>query len=232
MVEQAVPPSEAELWDDGCSNDKPRNLFVIPEVVRIFHIERPRRILDIGAGTGYIARQVAASLKYETSWTLLDPNSDRLGVATLRKPAAMLASVANSELQAFANGVNRYDAALAAFTLLEIDDLTAFAAAVWTLLVDRAVLIVALPDSWMDVLEASVSQALIASQFLHGRVSLKKIDKFTKRSYPFKAVRLEVIIQCFLSLGFHLCEIVRSETEETFLLTFRRCVGEQSRACA
>jgi SAM-dependent methyltransferase len=217
--------SEAERWDDGCRNDSRRNAFVIPEVARILAVERPSSVLDVGAGTGYVAREVDRRLDIRPEWVLLDINAGRLDLANRLKPRAMAQRTLESDITTFVASEQRFSAALATFTLLEITDVIAFAGSVWQLLVQHGVLIIALPDAWEDVIAESVSRPSSISEYINGRTSLNKVDKFTETPYPFEALRIEALIQCFLELGFHLCEIIRSQLEKTFVLTFRRCAG-------
>lgn len=220
-------PSEAQLWDNGCRTDPPRNLFVIPEVARILSVERPARVLDVGAGTGYVAREIDKLLAYRPEWTLLDINSERLQLAASLKPQAMVQETLCSDVTRFSGSTSAFDAALATFTLLEISDIAGFAGALWGLLSAGAVLIVALPDAWEDVLAASAARPEVLQEYLGGQTSILKIDKFTSNPYPFRAIRLEVLVQCFLSMGFHLCEILQPAEGSIFLLTFRRCLEAQ-----
>lgn len=70
--------SEAERWELGSRDDAIRNGFVIPALADIIEQGRPQTILDIGAGTGYVARGINALLSFEPAWTLIDLNRERL----------------------------------------------------------------------------------------------------------------------------------------------------------
>jgi ubiquinone/menaquinone biosynthesis C-methylase UbiE len=72
---------KAERWEIGCRNDPVRNDFLIPNLIRVIDALKPDRILDIGAGTGYIPRLVDDGLSYRAVWTLIDINSSRLEVS-------------------------------------------------------------------------------------------------------------------------------------------------------
>src|SRR5688500_15971391 len=81
--------SEAERWEGGSADDPIRNQFVIPTLAGIIQDHRPRAILDVGAGTGYVARKIDALLDAKPFWTLSDLKADRLQLAQANQPADM-----------------------------------------------------------------------------------------------------------------------------------------------
>src|SRR5687768_813050 len=81
--------SEAERWEHGSREDPIRNEFVIPVLARVIEAEKPATILDIGAGTGYVARGVDAQLGFRPVWTLIDLKPERLQLAESYRPAEM-----------------------------------------------------------------------------------------------------------------------------------------------
>lgn len=226
MVSSLIARPGAQLWDEGCRRDKTRNIFIIPQIVRILAAEMPGSVLDIGSGTGHIAREVNRLLVVKPEWTLLDINRERLRLADQLKPAEMRQETLFANICGPLLKKSKFDAALAIFTLLEMHALDAFAKSTWSLLNDRAILLVAMPDAWTDVLAEAKSNPAVLSEFMDGRASICKIDKFTQSVYPFHAVRIENLLQIFLSRGFHLCELVRSPDKEAFMLVLRRCLEE------
>jgi predicted O-methyltransferase YrrM len=85
--------SEALDWELGSKGDPIRNNFVVPHLVNLFNRTKPDTILDVGAATGYIARQVDVQLSYRANWTLVDQNEARVALAHKLKPVDMRASV-------------------------------------------------------------------------------------------------------------------------------------------
>lgn len=215
--------SNAEKWDLGCQADHVRNGFVIPELVRILSKVRPATILDVGAGTGYVAREINHQLDYLPSWTLVDTDVERTTFAKSRASDLMVQEIIEKDIMSLPDGA-RYDAVLVTFTLLEIDDIETCVAKLRLLMKPEAVLAVALPDAWVDVIAQSPSDPTLIERFMVDRVSIPKNDKFTGTPYPFDAIRAEFLIGLVLRTGFALEEIKRSSGANAgvFMLTFRR----------
>lgn len=73
------PPT---LWEQGCRTDEIRNSFVVPTLAGIVERTRPNSVIDIGCGTGYIARGVAGLVSNPAlDWRLLDHAPDMLDFA-------------------------------------------------------------------------------------------------------------------------------------------------------
>lgn len=214
--------SAAEKWELGCRTDDVRNGFVVPELARIITAVRPATILDVGAGTGYIAREINHRLAYSPLWTLIDSDTDRVAVARSHSSDLMLQEVLEDDVMSLPD-VPKYDAILVTFTLLEVGDVAACVAKLRRLMTPFAILSVALPDAWVDVLAAAPTDPSLIPRFLVERVSIPKNDKFTGNPYPFDAIRTEFLIDVVLTAGFTLVEIKKSsaDTAGVFMLTFR-----------
>ncbi len=215
--------AEANRWEEGCRSDVIRNQFVAPNLSRLLDLYRPASILDIGTGTGYVPRIVDSRLSYRPDWTLLDKDVFRLAVAEqLASPAMRSVTVAADVLEhRFAIP---FSAALATFTLLEIDDVDRLIGLLPELISDGGLLLLSLPDVWRDVLRHGEKAPSSVSEFLLGSTSVPKIDKFTQESYPFQAVRLEHLISKVLASGFRLFELVESDGDQAgvYILAFQR----------
>lgn len=214
--------SAAEKWELGCRGDQVRNGFVIPELTRIVSTVRPATILDVGAGTGYVAREINHRLDYAPLWTLIDSDPERVAVARSHSSDLMLQEVLAEDVMSLPD-VQKYDAVLVTFTLLEVADVAACVAKLRRLMTPYSVLTVVLPDVWIDVLAASAWDATLIPKFLTDRVAIPKNDKFTGTPYPFEAIRTESLIDMVLRAGFALVEIRKSATPAAgvFMLTFR-----------
>lgn len=214
--------SAAEQWELGCRGDEVRNGFVIPELTRIVSAVRPATILDVGAGTGYIAREINHRLDYAPLWTLIDSDPERVAVAKSHSSDLMLQEVLADDVMSLPDA-QKYEAVLVTFTLLEVADVAACVAKLRCLMTPFAVLSVVLPDAWVDVLAASALDSTLIPRFVTDRVAIPKNDKFTGKPYPFEAIRTEFLIDMVLRAGFVLVEIRKSNAPAAgvFMLTFR-----------
>ena len=190
-----VPISgDAQSWNIGSTEDPVRNNFIIPEIQKLFEKHRPKKILDIGTGTGYVPRRLQEGLTYSAHWTLLDLNSERLEFAKLYKPPSMQMTFVPGDLTALNSTACKFDSALLTFTLLEIENPTAMIEGAIDLLADKGLLVIAMPDGWKDILTASLDDSSLPQRFLTEAIKLPKIDKFTGCSYPFSTMRIETLI--------------------------------------
>lgn len=214
--------STAEKWELGCRRDEVRNGFVIPELTRIISTVRPATILDVGAGTGYVAREINHRLDYAPLWTLIDSDPERVAVAKSYSSDLMLQEVLADDVMSLPDA-QKYGAVLVTFTLLEVADVAACVAKLRRLMTPFAILTVVLPDAWVDVLAASVLDPTLVAKFVTDRVAIPKNDKFTGSPYPFEAIRTEYLIDMVLGAGFVLVEITKSSAPAAgvFMLTFR-----------
>jgi SAM-dependent methyltransferase len=214
---------KAERWEIGCRNDPVRNDFLIPNLIRVIDALKPDRILDIGAGTGYIPRLVDNGLSYRAVWTLIDINSSRLEVSRKLQSDRMFSKNVVADI-AKHNFDEQFDCALVTFTMLEIFDVHILINRFPSIVRNEGTLLISLPDTWRDVLEHGCHQPEAIKEYLIGSTSLPKIDKFTNDLYPFKAVRIEHLISRVLASGFELTELTESEGDHAgiYLLSFRR----------
>jgi SAM-dependent methyltransferase len=222
LAKQDDKKAAALAWDQGCAGDVIRNDFIVPSMVSIFASERPARILDVGAGTGYIARAIDAQLTYRPIWTLLDIDDRRIEVALSLTPANMQANGVVSKISDFA-APEDYQAVMLTFTLLEAEDSAAMINDAVRLLDNRGVLVIAIPDVWRDALELADEEPTAPFRLLSETLDLSKTDKFTGAPYPFYAMRTETLISSVLG---HPCVLERlsrgGPQDEAYLLVFRK----------
>jgi ubiquinone/menaquinone biosynthesis C-methylase UbiE len=218
----ATESLEAANWERGCRRDRMRNDFLIPSVARVVEAVKPASILDVGCGTGYVARAVDKLLVHRPSWTLLDQNQARLNVAMAEKQTSMAAEIICVDVDSF-QPAKPYGAVFLTFTLLEFDHHAGVLAHLAALTGDEGIFVIALPDVWRDVLEFDKQDPKTAAKFLQGSVTLSKVDKFTGLAYPFHAHRIEQVIARILRLGFALELLEQGGARgEAFLLVFRK----------
>lgn len=221
-MKSQIEKSVDELWDIGSSGDRVRNDFVIPNIARSMERTRPETILDVGSATGQIAREIDRKLSFSPHWTLTDISETRLKYANAQLPSGMSARTIRHDITTSPVEREHYAAALATFTLLEIDQIEKAIRHLVQSLRIGGIIYVALPDVWRDALAAKEDYSTLV-ELLDERTSISKIDKFTGKPYPFHAARLERIIEWFLINGCVLTDLEKSAPNgEVFLLTFER----------
>jgi SAM-dependent methyltransferase len=216
--------SEAERWERGSNDDPLRNKFVIPILAEVVRQNRPRTILDVGAGTGYVARKIDALLDFSPSWTLIDLSEDRLQLArTLCSQDSKLECLRGNVFD-WPWEVGRFDAVLITFTLLEIQDVDKLCGLISHHTTNGSLLAVTMPDAWIDVLEHAGADPEIVRKYVEGPVEIPKLDKFTGQRYPFRATRIEDLLSRILKAGFTLkrLEHGRVGNQSAFVLAFYR----------
>lgn len=221
--------SEAELWERGSRNDQLRNEFVVPALINLLKLRSGARLLDVGAGTGYVARTVDSQLLFRPHWTLIDTSAERLAVAeTLRSNEMVMETIADDVFD-WACEAQRFDAILLSFTLLEIPSVERLVRLFSEWLVQAGLLLIVVPDAWPDVLRHSRSNPDALGRFLAGSVEVPKLDKFTKTQYPFHAMRTESVIEAATENGFDLFSLRRGVvgSAAAFVLAFRLRAGSR-----
>lgn len=215
---------KTEKWDDGCKTHNVRNQFVIPKLVELIDKFKPSRILDIGTGTGYIARSVDESVNVELHWTLIDMDAERINFTESNMPASVnfntsLIDFTKNEIES-----GPFDFVLLLFTLLELNLNLELFSKVSKLTSDGGLVVIAMPDSLEDVLKAATTDPSLLTNFVDGRCILGKVDKFTGEHYPFKAHRFEYIVQLMLYSSFSLDRMYsyKNDGKETFMLVFKK----------
>lgn len=215
--------SDAERWEQGCEDDSIRNNFIAPNLARLIELLKPRTILDIGTGTGYVPRVIDRSLSYRPEWTLIDSNPLRLALADALKGSDMHVATVEGDILEH-SFEEPFEAVLITFTLLEIIDFFRLSDRLGSLVQPDGLLLLSLPDAWRDVIIYGAKDPNKVSEYLAGAVSIPKIDKFTTDSYPFRAIRIERIISRVLEVGFELFELIEKVENDigVFVLAFRR----------
>jgi len=216
--------SVSKKWDDGCKDDHVRNVFIIPKLINLFSEIKVDRVLDVGAGTGYIARTIDARLSCETSWTLLDRDQNRIDFAETLIPSDMQAETYVGEFLLDDGYGQSYDLVLILFTLLEMELKLELFSKVNSVLIEGGHVVIAMPDSLEDVHKAALEDPSLLNDFLDGKCVVEKTDKFTDESYPFKAHRFEYIVQLMLYSEFSLEKMYsyKNSGKETFMLVFKK----------
>jgi trans-aconitate methyltransferase len=180
---------------------------VLPHLVRAVALHRPLKVLDLGAGTGYLTRHlVAHTPPSKVAWTLLDSNPDLLAIALASMPSDLRISSFEFDLSTPANDRPAIEAdfAFAAFTFLEFEITEAVARNCASLLRPEGTLLIYLPDTFADIRAAG---ARAIDSYIDGSCVITKTDHFTGASDPFHATRSEVLISTFLQAGLQLASL-------------------------
>jgi ubiquinone/menaquinone biosynthesis C-methylase UbiE len=215
--------SDAENWDNGSQKEDARNNVIIPKLAFELNKFNPNTILDIGAATGYVAREVDKQLHRRPMWTLLDSAKNRLSYAEKVKPTNMRAKFIGGDLFEFQSSDDHFEAIIMCFTLLELKWTEKLFERLKSICSENGRLLVVLPDSWCDVLHSGTNAQANAMKFLNEAVNVEKTDKFTLKKYPFIAQRLEVLLVGLTRQGFSLVhfEDTALEKSKILMLTFK-----------
>ncbi|WP_082122354.1 MULTISPECIES: trans-aconitate 2-methyltransferase [Frankia] len=185
-------------------------------------------VMDLGCGSGYLTRRLLARSSGQiVRWVLVDSNRDALAFARERLNGASNIEVAHGDITQPqpSRWVDPVDFAFLAFTLLEVQVDATVASNIEAQLAPSGTVVVVLPDVLTDIYQLGDPAVEALGKYIKGQVFLDKIDKFTGRSYPFYAQRIEKIISAFLDCSFFLSNIRQIETRtghSIYFLRFRR----------
>ena len=204
---------EAKKWDDGCCTCDIRNGFIIPEIAAMLNRQQVTSIVDLGAGTGYIARQIYSLLEHPHTWLLIDKSEARCQVAKAKVGSNADISIRCADIFETDSVGGPETIYIFCNTALEMkltgDRLDHLAG-----LARRSLgMLVSIPDTLSDVLKDTQVEDGFA-KFKEGTVELSKTDDFTGDFYPFHAHRpIEIVFQ-FLQRGLCLSAIRRTDQDD------------------
>jgi len=203
-------PRDPEAWDIGCARDMVRNELVIPHLRELLRRSGARSVIDIGCGSGYIAREVARGLEQSVAWRLIDVDQDTLAYAVRSMSDEHDVQELLIDLTCPAvEGAMQAPFAFAAFTLLEFPMTQTVATNLAAFVDPGGILALYMPDVLADVERAELTTPGLLRRYQRGHCELPKLDKFTQRDYAFHANRLEFIIRDLGAAGLHLVGLDR-----------------------
>jgi SAM-dependent methyltransferase len=216
-----------ELWEKGCESDPVRNGFVVPFLSRTIEAMRPKSVVDIGCGTGYMTRKLASLAGFAAEWKLLDCDDAMLRFAEAK--CEHIGSVSFHKADLLVPGAHRNIGkshfGFVAYSLLDIPLNPVVAANLSGLISASGAMVLFLPDVLEDVIQAATADGTLLREYLGGRCSIAKEDKFTHSNVLFEANRIEHVITSILATGFCLTELLSHETMHGkfhFGITFSR----------
>lgn len=194
----------AARWHQGCEDDPIRNEFIIPRILSEIESFRPKRILDIGCGTGYIPARLLELQEACLDMTLIDTDAERLSYAK-SIPSLENANIIETNFFLDEHFCSEFDLVLLCNVLVELrlDEIQAHR--IFRTVAKGGHLIVAHPDTLYDVAQVknNLSEGFV-SNYTNANTSLKKVDRFTGAEYPFFAHRISSIIFIMIDAGFRL----------------------------
>lgn len=203
--------TEPQRWHNGSVKDRPRNDFVIPEIVRVFSSQGITSATFVGSATGYIPSCVCEKVSLETC-VLIEP--DRLRLQYSKDVDIKSANVVYCDKK-FEENEERpiTEATVMSNTLLEFELTDSFCLAMRDSMHAGGKLLLFAPDVLEDVVQSYVGgnrTALI--EYIEGCHSGTKTDKFNMEECNFIANRELVVLEKFLRAGFVAKEIILSDT--------------------
>jgi SAM-dependent methyltransferase len=219
----ATTPKDALDWENGSKNDPVRNDLIIPRLADFIEKERPSQILDLGAGTGYISRNISSKLSYRPIWNLVDTNSDRLSFGRQLAGDIYHLEITHGDFMSEEVCLGPADLALLIFTLLEVSFDQEAAKRIGSLVSENGHLAVVLPDVLQDLIAIEDSHDAL-NRYILGATELDKVDPFTGQSYPFRATRTELIIEAMNNVGFLLQQLslLQNDLDRIYLMIFKK----------
>jgi SAM-dependent methyltransferase len=225
-------------WEAGCRADAVRNDVVIPHLRRLLATTRPVSVLDLGCGSGYVARR-ACSRADASSWFLLDRQVACLDYARASWSVAhsravrcveadlTVCPIASRDVSGFDSlPVGGVAFAFAAFTLLEFPLTLEVATNIAGRLMSGGELAVYLPDIEPDLDSARLRCPGVEARYLAGHCHLTKVSKWSGELYPFHAAPLRRLRDVMHLAGLRLVaeeRLMRTDRcEEVVCLRFRR----------
>ena len=217
-----------ELWDRGCAADGGRNEFVVPAIVEAAGKYDLSSVIDIGCGSGYIAREAARGTPRGIAWRLLDYAPEMLAFARGRCVDTANTEFILHDLRLESRHLPRSQLGYVAYTFLDFPLDDGIARNVAGLIAAGGLLLVFMPDVLEDVIEAAALNPAVLDDYRAGHCSLEKVDKFTAKNVLFEANRVEDVIRRFLRAGLTLTELTTHRSEKGkfhYMLTFRAELG-------
>lgn len=205
----------AEKWDEGCGECEIRNGFIIPALIELIARNRFPIIIDLGAGTGYIAREVSQNLQHQHEWILIDRAEDRCEFAATKCSSIPALRVTNDDIFEISPNKNPDTIYLFCNTALEMELSSERLDFLSQLAKSGAGIIVCIPDTLSDVLkDLDGSGSEDFESFRNGSVELEKFDDFTGEQYPFHAHRPIEIVHQFVQRGLSLTQLHRTTVSD------------------
>lgn len=211
-------------WHNGCKNDPVRNNFIIPFILGQIDRFHPSNLIDVGAGTGYIASRIIEMQGTCRHLTLADTSAERIAFSQALPSLTNAKFLLGDFFDERPLTTERFDLVLLSNVLLEVKATRQNITRIKSTLSINGRVVVTHPDTLFDLIDShpQISADLISNYTSEG-VSLSKVDKFTGDPYPFNAHRVSTLIELFIAEGLRLTDFQRNPTAGNYLaLVFER----------
>jgi len=207
----------AEDWHNGCIEDEPRNVFIIPKILAHCSVYKPQNLMFLGCATGYIPYKVSTSYSFSSA-KLVDIDKGRLSFAESLDYGSANIDFCDKSLEEMSQD-DRFDLIVISNTLLEFETNLDFTKILANFTQKDGAVIVFLPDVLEDVVNDYVNGSRLALvEFMEGVRKVEKKDKFTLVETNFYAHRLINLASTFLKAGFRLIQVEISSTKPKYYL--------------
>jgi SAM-dependent methyltransferase len=207
-----------DLWEAGCLGDPIRNEFVIPALEEEILQFKPKTIIDIGCGTGFISRMLAKRLsQFPIQWHLLDNEPSMLRFAQEKSKTARTIFHHLDLCDHLPNGAPECDLGFIAYTFLDVVVTETVVRNISALIKSTKHLLIFMPDVLEDVIHAAQECPALLQEYRMGHCSLEKLDKFTRAKVFFEANRVEHVIGAFVNKGFKLIRLRRHQAAHSHI---------------
>ena len=191
-----------ELWEAGCIKDNVRKHIIVPDLeVRIATLGA-QRCCDIGAGTGFVVRELAKASKLShVHWTLLEFDEAMLTFAKAKiVPDGLIEAISYDVKNPSAAFDEKFDFAFCCFSSLEFGMSRHIARNIMKLVRSGGSFVIYLPDLLEEVAQniANDGNSGPLHQYRSSSLDVRKPDRFTGQLEPFRAYRIERLIRDFL----------------------------------
>ena len=191
-------------WIEHCERSVARRTFVIPFLKQLVDQHKPRSIIDVGCGPGWLAAHLIPAAASDVTWRLLDRDASMLAECSKRCSHLGRVEIIEADVtdEYSLRHIEPADLVFIALSSLEFHINEAVANAIVGLVTPGGVLLLILPDTLTDVRAElrrdPTSEYLDA--YIAGTVTIAKCHS-PSLAYDLYVTRNEVLLGNFLLAG-------------------------------
>jgi SAM-dependent methyltransferase len=193
---------DPELWEAGCLNDDVRKNVILPDLADRIVALGAHRCCDIGAGTGFVVRELTRISELASiRWTLLEFDDAMLAFARAKVGRCdRIEVVAYDVLNPSMAYDEKFDLAICCFASLEFGMSRTIAQTIMKLVRPGGSFVIYLPDLLEEVAQCVSDDGNPdpLHRYRTSALDVRKPDRFTGKREPFHAYRIEMLIRDFL----------------------------------